>query len=145
MRLRGRQRGTALLIGVFLIVVIALVGTMIALTSSTQQVSSGRNLDATGAYYAAQARLEREINNVAGTTPGDADCSDVDDGEIKDIGANDQYQTNLLPCGADDFETVEEGGDTYEVFFLRVVAFKGSRSSGTLVRRELEAVVTNKD
>lgn len=138
MRAVSRQRGAALIIGVFLIVVIALVGSMIALTSSTQQLTSGRNLQATGAYYAAQARLEREIDNVADTVPGSGSCADADTGVTQTI---DGFTTELADCQAQ--EDIEEGGSTYDVFWLEVTAFDGSRSSGTLVRRQIEASVTN--
>jgi len=137
MRLRRRQRGTALLIGVFLIVVIALVGTMIALTSSTQQVSSGRNLEATGAYYAARARLEREFATVVPTTGHGNSCPTTGTGSDDPI---DGFTTRLVACTRTE---VSEGGEDYEVYFLEVAAFKGSRSNGNLVRREVEAVATN--
>jgi len=142
MRLRRRQGGTALLIGVFLIVVIALVGTMIALTSTTQQVASARNLQATQAYYAARARLERALAVVVNTTGNANACpTDGPPSDTPDF-AGTGFTIRLVDCDSVD---VDEGGDTYEVYSLEVAAFTGSRSSGTLVRRDLEAVVTNKD
>jgi len=129
------QRGTALLIAVFLIVVIALVGSMIALTSTTQQITSGRNLEATGAFYAARAKLDREIKNVADTNGLQNNCPGA-------VTTNTSFTTKREVC---DPVPVEEGGADYTVFFLRISAEKGSRASGTHVRRELEAVVTNQD
>ena len=133
---RRHQRGVALFTAIFLIVVIALVGASIALVSTTQQVSSGRSLDATGAYYAARARVERELDALVATTGSGNGCTGNGSSAI------DGYTTEIVYCTA---VPVAEGGDDYDVFTLRVAAYRGDRAAGTLVRREIEVVATNLD
>lgn len=135
---RSGQRGVALFTAIFLIVVIAAVATTVALITTTQQVTSGRSLDATRAYYVARARLDSEIADLATSASG-ATCPGTGSGSSEDI---DGFTTRIESCNA---VGVSEGGDEYDVFTLTVSAFRGDRGSGTLVRRELEAVVTNQD
>ena len=138
--MRGRhETGFALFTAIFLIVVLAVVATAVAVISTTQQVTSGRSLDATRAYYAARARLDREIANAVGTTPGAGDCASTNAGIQQTIRG---FTTDLEDCSA---VSVSEGGTDYEVFTLTTAAFRGNRNAGTLVRRELQAVVTNRD
>jgi MSHA biogenesis protein MshP len=136
---RRRQAGVALFTAIFLIVVIAVVATSVALVTTTQQVASGRSLDATRAYYAARARLEREIAVVVATTGSGNDCPDQGQPSAAVI---EDFETRLVACTAVE---IAEGGDNYDIFTLRVAAFRGSRDAGTLVRREVQAVVTNQD
>jgi len=140
-----RQKGAALLIAVFVIVIIGgTVGAMVALTSTTQQITSARNMQATRAFYAARARLDREIANVDASgsagSPAGGVCEDHVDKDVpREI---DGFTRDLLDCSK---EEVADASEPYDVFYLKVAAFDGSRASGTLVRRELEAVVTNID
>lgn len=134
-----RQRGVALFTAIFLVVVIAAVAAMVAVVTTTQQLSSGRALDAARALHAARARLEREIAATATSPPGGGACPATGAGSQAGIAG---FTTELERC---DVVTVNEGGSDYEVFTLRVAAFRGDRGSGTLVRRELRAVVTNRD
>jgi Tfp pilus assembly protein PilX len=130
-----RQRGAALFTAVFLIVAIAAIAAMVANIATTQQITSGRSLDATRAYYAARTRLEREIAAVATSTPPGASCPSTGTVSI------DGYTTVLEDC---EVTGVSEGGDAYDIFILEAAAYRGSRTSGTLVRRELRAVVVNR-
>ncbi len=134
-----RQKGAALLIAVFLIVVIALVGSTVALRSSSQQLTSGRSLEATRGLYAARAKLDREIANVV-TEPGAPSSCPAAAGS-----PNTDFTTTREQCTAVPVDERGPPGDDYTVFFLRVSAEKGRRDAGTKVQRELEAVVTNKD
>ena len=130
-----RQRGAALFTAIFLIVVIAGVPAMVADLAATQQVTSGRALDATRAYHAARTRLDREIGTVAASTPPGASCPSTGAVVI------DGFTTELLSC---DVTTVTEGGTNYDIFILRTAAYGGDRTGGTLVRRELRAMLTNR-
>lgn len=129
-----RQQGAALFTAIFLIVVIAVIAAMVANVATTQQITSGRSLDATRAYNAARVRLEREVASVATSTPP-ASCSSTGTVSI------DGFTTELLTC---EVTNVSEGGDNYDIFVLRTAAYRGDRTSGTLVRRELRAVVANR-
>lgn len=129
-----RQQGAALFTAIFLIVVIAAIAAMVANIATTQQITSGRSLDATRAHNAARVRLEREIATVVTSTPP-ASCPSTGTVSI------DRYTTVLEDCEA---TSVSEGGDDFDIFILRTAAYRGDRVSGTLVRRELRAVVTNR-
>lgn len=60
----ARQGGFAILSAVFLIVVLALLGTMIVSLSTTQQVGSARDLAGSKAYFAAKAGIEWGVYQV---------------------------------------------------------------------------------
>lgn len=128
-----RQQGAALFTAIFLIVVITAIAAMVANIATTQQITSGRSLDAVRAYNAARTRLEREIATVATTSPG-ASCPSTGTVTV------DGFTTELEDC---EVTSVSEGGSDYDVFILRVAAYRGDRLGGTLVRRELRASVTN--
>lgn len=139
---RRHESGAALFTAVFLLVVIAVVGTAVALVSTTQQVASGRALDATRAYYAARARLDREIAALVATTGAGNPCPATGGGSATTIQG---FTTRVETCNA---VAIDEGGGAgadYDVFTLTVSGFRGDRGSGTLVRREIEAVITNRD
>lgn len=124
---RSRNTGAALFTAIFLIVVLAGLGITVALISTTQQVSSAQGLDATRAYYAARARLERVIDDAVGGS-----CSS---GQVSLHG----FTTEAI-CSA---VAVNEGGTNYSVYTITVIAYRGSRDAGTRVRREVRAQVTD--
>jgi len=128
MKLLAQQRGVALFTAIFLIVVIAAVAAAFAVTTTTQQLSSGRALDAEGAYAAANGRLDIAIAEVL--TGG---CGTVSENDIHGYGID-------LSCSSTD---VQEGGESYTIYELSVTASRGDRRSGTLVRRTVQAQVTD--
>jgi len=130
MKSLSRQRGVALFTAIFLIVVIAAVAAAFALTTSTHQRSSGRALDAAGAYAAANGRLDIAIAEVL-----DGGCAAVDDGDIHG------YSIDLSCSGTN----VQEGGENYTIYEFSVTASRGDRRSGSLVRRTVQAQVTDAD
>ncbi|MEX2575961.1 MAG: hypothetical protein WD382_04865 [Halofilum sp. (in: g-proteobacteria)] len=129
-----RQRGAALFTAIFLMVVLGGLATTVAHVATTQQLTSARSLDSTRAYYAARAQLDAEIDSFASSGAPLCPATPIDRGEIAG------FDIMLLEC---DRTPVNEGGFDYEVYILRVAAYRGDRASGTLVRRELRAVVTN--
>lgn len=127
---RHAQRGAALFTALFLIVVIAIVAALVAQLAATQQISSGRSLEATRAYYAARTRLDREIDRALAAAGCPAAATETIAG----------FTTDRDSCTD---ATVVEGGSTYQIITLGVAAYRGDRTAGTLVRRELRAMVTN--
>lgn len=141
MRSPNRQRGVALFSAVFLIVVIAAVAAAFALTTTTQQRSSARALDAEGAYAAANGSLDVAIALVLN---GDGGCGSFDEDDLPDQG----YDLDLdcePPPDEEDESTIQEGGEEYLIYELKVTASRGDRRSGTLVRRTVQAQVTDAD
>lgn len=128
MKALARQRGVALFTAIFLIVVISAVAAAFALTTTTQQLSSGRALDAAGAYAAANGRLDIAIAEVLG-----GGCGSVTDDDIHGYAID-------LSCSSTD---VQEGGNDYTIYEFSVTASRGDRRSGTLVRRTVQAQVTD--
>lgn len=125
-----RQRGISLFAAIFLIVVVATVGVTVTAITVTQNISSAQSLDSTRAWFAARARLERAIDDVLDNP---ANCGSLTDPDINGF-------TTEIDCTATQFE---EGGNTYNVFDIQTAAYRGSRQSGTLVRRDVEAVITD--
>lgn len=126
MKIRSRQRGVGLVTAIFLLVVIGALGSAAALTTVVQQAGSARALDAEGAYAAANGRLDIAIADAV----NGAVCDD-ETGELHGY----EYE---LEC--DEVGLTEGGAIIYE---LRVTASRGDRRSGTLVRRTVQAQVTD--
>ena len=117
-----RQRGSALLIAIFLITAIAALAALVALMSTTQHRGSLHSLQAEQAWYAARSRLEQELPGILAT----GNCTSGDSGLFG-------FDTQLS-CTA---RTVSEGDHTYTIFTLQASASRGSAASGNLVRRSL--------
>jgi len=124
-----RQSGVGLFAAIFLIAVLAAVGTSFALIANSQQISSARSLTLTRAYYAARAGVDEAI-----FTASDESCTNVD-GTTTTVDGIDVD----LTCSE---STIRERDDEYQVFTITATAVKGSRDSGTRVRRRLK-VQTN--
>ena len=126
---RARNAGMAVFAAIFLIVVLAAVGVAVAMLTSTQQLASAQALDATRAYYAAHARLERAVDEAIATEA----CPDTS------TIAMHGFTTELI-CPAP--VPVSEGGASYTVVQLTATAYRGSREAGTRVRRQLRVQLT---
>lgn len=127
MNRRARQRGVGLFTAIFLIVVLAALGTSVALIATSQQISSARALNLTRAYYAARAGIEEAVSDARGGSCG-SDSRTIDGISVS------------WTCSS---TTINERGDTYEIFTIRATGVAGSKSSGTLVRRRLEVQATS--
>jgi len=131
---RSRQQGVALITAVFLIVVLGGTAIAAALISTTQNVSSATGLNSPRAYYAARARLEKEIDrfiNAGASCPASLPES---------LEPFDGFTVQLTDCVV--VPDIEEGGAEYDVITLTVTAAKGSRDAGTRVRRQLRVQIT---
>lgn len=125
----GRQSGVALFTVIFLLVVIALVAGMVAMVTTTQQLSSARTLDAERAYYAALGQLDLALDDAV----DNGNCPADDTRTLAGF-------TTRVQCTA---ANVSEGGETYNVYSIEVSAFRGNRDAGTLVRRTVRAQITD--
>ena len=132
MRPVRKQRGVALFTVVFLIVVVGGLAVSVGLISGQQQLTTVQTLEQTRAYYAARARLDREIADLldGGSCPG---------GSAKNTSDVGGFTTVLDDC---DTTTVNEGGTDYEIHELAVRAFRGNLGSGSLVQRSIRVQVT---
>ena len=128
-----RQQGVALFTVVFLIVVVGLLAVTVGLISGQQQLTSAQTLEQTRALYAARARLEREI----------AECLDNGATSGDGVYSFEGFETKLVGSGDCETTSVNEGGDTYNVYRLQVRAWRGNQSAGTLVQRQVQAQVTD--
>ena len=124
---RRRQTGVGLFTAIFLIVVLAALGTSVALIATSQQISSARSLNMTRAYYAARAGVEEAVADARNGT-----CASGG----KTLGGINVNWT----CTS---TSINERGDTYTIYTIQVTGVSGSKSSGTLVRRRLEVQVTD--
>ncbi|RFF32707.1 hypothetical protein [Wenzhouxiangella sediminis] len=124
-----QQRGAALFVGIFLITVVVLFAAVVALTSSTQHLSQARAGLAEQAWYAAVARIETAIQSITLNHACPAG------GSANVLG----YET-FLACSE---TTVDEGGNSYEIYALEVTASRGSLSDPVFVRRSVRAQVVD--
>ncbi len=135
-RTPGRQHGVALFTVVFLIVVVGGLAVTVGLISGQQQLGSAQALDQTRAYYAARARLDREIAALLPPAPDNDTCPATPGTNNSDVGG---FTTVIDACAV---TTVDEGGATYDIYELEVRAFRGSAEAGTLVQRSIGVQVT---
>lgn len=125
----ARQRGSALIVAIFLITAIAAVAAVVAFNSTSQHLGSLHSLQADQAWYAAQSRLEQEL-------PGILASNSCTSGNSTVFGYNTQ-----LSCSA---RSVIEGDASYTIFTLQATASRGSAASGDLVRRSVRMQVQGK-
>ena len=132
MKRLSNQRGVALFTVVFLIVVVGGLAVALGLISGQQQLTTVQTLEQTSAYYAARARLDREIaDRLAGVA-----CPTLPDENSSDTAG---FTTVLDDC---DTIAVNEGGEDYNIHDIAVRAYRGSPDSGTLVQRSIRVQVT---
>lgn len=137
MKMVSGQRGVALFTAVFLIVAVGGLAVSVGLISGQQQLTTVQTLDQTRAYYAARARLDREIGDRLG--PGGTDCPPGPFPADEDpIGG---FTTVLDDC--DTTEDVNEGGAEYDIHEIDVRAYRGSPGSGSLVQRSIRVQITD--
>ena len=129
-----KQRGFALVSAVVLIVVLALLGAMIVSLSTTQQVSSVRDLYGSRAYFAAKAGIEW--------------------GAYQALQASSCNATSTLPAlssGAAGFAVVvtcnrtgpiDEAGNSVYVYQITSTATIGSVGALDYAERQLIAVIS---
>lgn len=126
----GKQRGAALLTAVFLLTVVALLATLVAFTSVTQHTSAVRAHQTEQAWYAAIARLERDIPDMLANSACPV-------GETVDLFG----YTTTLTCNS---TTISEGGEDYRLYHFIVGAARGNRQAATLVRRTVRAQLSDR-
>lgn len=125
--LRRCQKGFAAIAAIFLIVVLAALGSYMVAFSNTQQLTSAQDMQGTRAYWAARAGLEWGLSSVAaGACPASPHNLTV------------QGFAVAVTCSRDQFP---EGGATINI--LRLESNASSGSSGTLgfVERSLAATL----
>lgn len=125
----GLQKGAILFIGVFLIAVVAVLASVVSLTSITQQLGSARALQVEQAWYSALGRIELEVPAMlaSGNCPAG--------GAVNIAG----FSTTL---SCERLDGLREGAAEYSVFTLVATASSGSAADGSLVRRSARAQFT---
>lgn len=125
-----QQRGAALFVGIFLITVVVVFAAMVALTSATQHISQARAGLAEKAWYAALACLEEAAQEIVNSNSCPSSCSSVASGF-----------TVTLDCPEP--ESVTEGGNTYEIYFVGASAQQGDLNSAVFVRRSVASQIAS--
>lgn len=129
------ERGFSLITAIFLLVVVATIGTYMLTIGSTQQQTSTLSVLSSRALHAADSGMEWAIATVLST---DA-CFGSPTTFILGGGAASGYSVTGT-CAASSYS---EGPDTYNVFSLVTTATRGSVSSADYVRRSVRATVTS--
>jgi Tfp pilus assembly protein PilX len=132
---RSHQTGVALFTAVFLVTAVGVLAISVGVIASQQQIATAQSLDQTQAYYAARARLDREIAALV-SSPGPDTCPAQPGTNNNDVAG---FTTEVDDCEFTD--DIDEGGDTYDVYTLKVRAFRGSAGEGTRVQRSIDVQV----
>lgn len=131
------QKGFSLVTAIFLLVVVAMLGTFMVTISTTQQQTSLLSVLSSRALYAADSGMEWSIATVLATDTCFA--SPVPGNFTLSGGAANGYDvTNTCVSPG----TYTEGADTYKVFSLTTTATHGSLGSADFVQRSVRASIT---
>ena len=126
-----RERGFALVGAVFVLVVLAALGTVMVKVSGVQSRTGTLALQTAQAYQAARGALEWGIYRAVTTGTCDPSTSFVLDGHSVTVGCQSS--------------TVSEGGGNIEIFRLTVLAERGSFGVADYVSRSLQATVSRRE
>jgi len=130
----GQRRGFALVSAIFLLVVLALLGSMIVAVSTTQQVSQARDALGSRAYFAARAGLEWGVYKALRS----ASCASSS--TLPALAGSAQGFTVQVACSASG--PFDEGGATVMVYQVTSTASRGTLGAIDRVERQLQAVVS---
>jgi MSHA biogenesis protein MshP len=128
------QRGFSIVSGIFLLVIMASLGTFMLMFSTVQQTTSAQDLQGSRAYQAARAGIEFGLYQAL--TPGVASCGST---TLTLGGALTGFTDNVV-CRASSVYT--EGSNTLTVFTITSNAHQGAAGSTVRVERELQAIVS---
>lgn len=134
------QRGFSLVTAIFLLVVIAALGSFAVTLSTTQQQSSALDLLGARAYQAARAGIEwgvyQMIGNPAGMTCAVAGASNP---VAMPVGSTLAIFAVDVSCWS--YAPVSEAGDTVTVFRLQSTATQGTVATSGYVERQIGATI----
>jgi MSHA biogenesis protein MshP len=127
-------RGFSLIAAVFLLVVVALLGTYMVTIGTTQQMTATLSLLSSRAVFAAESGMQWSEAYVLKNNS----CFGTPDNFSLSGGAAGGY-TVTATCSS---VSATEGTDTYNVFKLTATAMHGTLGSPDYVQRKLRATVT---
>jgi|TARA_B110000908_G_scaffold145632_1_gene176051 MSHA biogenesis protein MshP len=78
-RINSKERGFASIVALFLLVVMAAMGSFMLTFSNTQQLASAQDIKGSQAYWAARAGLEWGMGYVIRQPAGTVECADLPD------------------------------------------------------------------
>lgn len=131
---RARATGFALVSAIFLLVVLALLGTMMVSLSSTQQVGQVRDVLGSRAYFAARAGIEWGVFQAL------RNGSCIGSSTLPALAGSAQGFAVQVGCAASG--PFDEGGTTVWVYKITSTATKGTLGALDYVDRQLMAVVS---
>lgn len=119
------QRGFAAIAAIFLVVVLAALGTFMVTFSNTQQLTSAQDVQGSRAYWAARAGLEWGIASAAAACPASPTTLTVDTFSV------------LITCT---LQAYAEAGATVKILqFTSVASSAGAVGSVGFIERSLSA------
>ena len=133
--MRRTAKGFTLIGAIFLIVVVATLGTFMVSIGTVQRSTSVFSVMSSRALFAADSGMQWAINYVL---TNDACFGAPNDSFTLSGGGSDGYAVNLA-CTV---SNVDEGPDNYNVFHLTATASKGTIGAVDYYRRSLSASVT---
>jgi len=128
------RHGFALVSAIFLLVVLALLGTMIVAVSTTQQTGQARDALGSRAYFAARAGVEWGIYQALRS----ASCTPTS--TLPPLAGSAQGFTVQVACSASG--PFDEGGASVMVYQLTATATRGTLGAIDHVERQVQAIVS---
>lgn len=133
MLIRKRQQGFTLVTAIFLLVVLAILGTYMAAMSITQSQSTALSVQGVRAWYATVSGLEWASDYIFDPALGNNNCP-----AIPTTMTIEGFSVEITGCTK---STHTEAGDTYDIFDVSVQAERGNYGDVDYVQRSLRATI----
>lgn len=145
---RNIQRGFSLVSAIFLLVVIAALGTFAVTLFTTQQQSSALDILGSRAYQASRAGVEwgayQVLQNASGINAGGINCAvlpasaAVNSVTMASAATTLQDFTTAVSCNS---AAVSEASTTVTLYQLTSIASQGAAATSTYVEREISVTI----
>ena len=142
-----KQRGFTLVSTIFVIVVLAILGSFITVLAMVQHISSAQSLQGVRAYYAAYSGLEWAIYKATTSQSTRSLICGTPSGSPTSVSNTNVATVDgfTIDSTCDSVDAVNEGGNSYYVDTLTIKATKGTLGSPDYVTRKIIAAVSYKD
>lgn len=129
----NKQKGFSLVTTIFLLVVLAILGTYMAALSITQNQSTALSVQGIRAWYATVSGLEWASDYIFDPALGNSNCPPV-----ATSFSVEGFTVEVAGCTK---STHTEAGDTYDIFDVSIKAERGNYGEVDYVQRSLRATI----
>jgi MSHA biogenesis protein MshP len=132
----SKQHGFAAVAAIFLVVLLAALGSFMLSFSNTQQLSSAQDVEGSRAYWAARGGLEWALAGIAGSMPTPPATTPAPACPATAAPTTVEGFNMAISCGLTSYN---EGGVAHLIFRITSVASKGSVGTSTYIERSVSA------